>query len=1455
MEQPKVVVCSIRPEIVLPLRMAFGDVGVTCVDVRSSDEALMAIAGADTPPAIVVDQCDFDDEVESLLDQVRAYDNDVPVLLLGVDGCSIDNQAAAFEQGGAGYFKLPVDVGKVVAKLSVYLGCALPEIRGAALPGFRVHGTDDLPDPPRLDDVPISGEGEPTSLFDLDRSDIDREALDDSFDGDHVVQRDLGGGSFAAHPPSDRARQTATDDSEEGDVFSSSAASASSSFADSDPHEEVTRPLPQLSAAQDDEPQEAADIRERVARLRRSRHANRDEDEHPEDAPASDLAQPTTQLGDATLLPLATDAPADDVDNDTGDFLSLHSDDAINHPRPSAEGTQVVSADETAVSDSDDDIGSALDDMAAPQSGSAPLPETMFDQEVTRPPEAEDAISDAVNEAHRGADPYAHDQLDDDGMMSALDEAQASVERYALERTQDGDPIDDEKTPESGEAAPLEEVLEHARMLAEEEARAAVERRIEEAQERLTDAEDEDERLVRLEAERQRIEDEAKKAADEEFAAKLAEQKRTLERQREEERQQREEEREAQAAKKAAEEAAELDRVREEAIKDALADADARLEEERAKLFAEIEAERVAQEEERERERQQEVQRLAALDEEKARLVEEARQKAEAELEAKIAAERERLEREREEAKAKADALAKEREELDQQARAAFDDEKARLAAEIEAQAAEQLQAQLEDERAKAQTIEEEERQRFLAEQRAEQERQAQQEAEERERIANEVGAEEREKMERKLQAAREAFEQEQRDRKEAHEREAKARAEAHATALDAIREEAAAAVRREVEEETAALLAREREAAEAAKKAAEEEHRRREQEWAEQEKAAIARATAEAEHAAREQAETEAARLLEDARKEFAADAKKRSEAEAERLQQARAQLEREQQRAKEEAEQRIRDEVFSSLREQQQAALAAADEKTSAELDALRQAHNAEQERIEREHREALEREREQMLAQFEAQLREEREAKEQLRLAREEDYRRRIEKEAEAMRAAHEEAMRLAAEDAAKKAAERLAAEQEDALREQEEKDRHRKERVAYRAGLFGGEAPDHVSDTDLDAVGSEQWVEGRLALAAQGGAAFPDAGAAPLSPPDVPLNYVAMEPASGTFADGELGAALYSAHFLDVTGALTITHADGRERTLYFEEGSPVAIESELPADRAEEHLLRAGLLTTARYEELRAGPALSARRLCALLVTEGSLAADELFAAVRGVLTEQVLSVLEWERGTYAFKEERCHPGDRVRLSSPFDHVIAEGLRRKFDEPRLWRVLGGPSTILAPDDRAPRLPPLGPQEKRALALFDGARALEDVVLESGATALVALRAGLVAISCGAAKVVARGLGAGTLGRTEAADDEEAAGQVELDRARIADRKHLARHGDYFAFLGVTERATAYEVRQAADRLRRRFDPARYSAPAYADLRRSLEEIREVIDEAEGVLGDDDLRASYRLHHVQ
>ena len=87
---------------------------------------------------------------------------------------------------------------------------------------------------------------------------------------------------------------------------------------------------------------------------------------------------------------------------------------------------------------------------------------------------------------------------------------------------------------------------------------------------------------------------------------------------------------------------------------------------------------------------------------------------------------------------------------------------------------------------------------------------------------------------------------------------------------------------------------------------------------------------------------------------------------------------------------------------------------------------------------------------------------------------------------------------------------------------------------------------------------------------------------------------------------------------------------------------------------------------------------------------------------------------------------------------------------------------------------------------------------------------------------------------------------------IDKARVLDRLHMARNGDYFSFLGVDVHAAPFEVQRAADRLRQRFDPQRYPDPAFAELQAALQEIVEVTYDAEAVLGDEALAEGYRKH---
>ncbi|MCC7069919.1 MAG: hypothetical protein IT383_01270 [Deltaproteobacteria bacterium] len=450
-------------------------------------------------------------------------------------------------------------------------------------------------------------------------------------------------------------------------------------------------------------------------------------------------------------------------------------------------------------------------------------------------------------------------------------------------------------------------------------------------------------------------------------------------------------------------------------------------------------------------------------------------------------------------------------------------------------------------------------------------------------------------------------------------------------------------------------------------------------------------------------------------------------------------------------------------------------------------------------------------------------------------------RLEAEAETrLTEARAERARLEAEAAAElEKLRHLRDEEELARRELDEK--RTRARLAFQSGRLDAVAPgDRASGTDVGSrLRPSTDADGQVA----GDPLLPQLTIDATPPP--PPTMVPLEPPAGRFADGELPALLWACANLHVTGVLDVSFDDGRVRTVYFEEGEPVLVTSALPVDRPEEGLLRAGLITAARYNELRAGPLRSPRRTAAALVAEGVLKPEELFPAVRGVLTEQVLSLLEHDVGGFAWREGLAHAADRVRLEHRLDALIAEGVRRKFDERRLWLVLGGPASLVTPDDRARELPPLSPEEKLALVRLDGTRALEDVILETGIAPQVVLRTALIAIACGAARMLARGVPADPAER-----QAQRARSVAIDQARVLDRLHAARNGDYYSFLGLDVHASPFEVQRAAERLRQRFAPARFADPAFAELQAALAEIVEVTYDAEAVLGDEALAEGYR-----
>ena len=87
-------------------------------------------------------------------------------------------------------------------------------------------------------------------------------------------------------------------------------------------------------------------------------------------------------------------------------------------------------------------------------------------------------------------------------------------------------------------------------------------------------------------------------------------------------------------------------------------------------------------------------------------------------------------------------------------------------------------------------------------------------------------------------------------------------------------------------------------------------------------------------------------------------------------------------------------------------------------------------------------------------------------------------------------------------------------------------------------------------------------------------------------------------------------------------------------------------------------------------------------------------------------------------------------------------------------------------------------------------------------------------------------------------------------LQIDVDRVINRHRAIREGDYFGCLGVEPEASLEEISQAHLASRQQFDPANLHAEVVARFAAELVEIREVLDEALEVLGDEELLGSYR-----
>ncbi len=238
--------------------------------------------------------------------------------------------------------------------------------------------------------------------------------------------------------------------------------------------------------------------------------------------------------------------------------------------------------------------------------------------------------------------------------------------------------------------------------------------------------------------------------------------------------------------------------------------------------------------------------------------------------------------------------------------------------------------------------------------------------------------------------------------------------------------------------------------------------------------------------------------------------------------------------------------------------------------------------------------------------------------------------------------------------------------------------------------------------------------------------------------------AVEDSASVELRGTLGAVPFARllgglHGRGATGALLL-HGPSK-KIVYLRDGHPVYVKSNRQAECLGEVLVREGVITRGQCDESLRRMKQQARQQGAILLELGAIDSRGLVLGLETQLRAKLLEIFTWQRGDYFFRGAPDIPIDEIRLDWTPAEVIAHGVRRAYDEPRLEAALepylNYPLALtLHPRLRFQELT-MDAEEQALLDLVDGERTLAQVLShcpiprqKALATAFILVASGLV-----------------------------------------------------------------------------------------------------------------------------
>ncbi len=209
------------------------------------------------------------------------------------------------------------------------------------------------------------------------------------------------------------------------------------------------------------------------------------------------------------------------------------------------------------------------------------------------------------------------------------------------------------------------------------------------------------------------------------------------------------------------------------------------------------------------------------------------------------------------------------------------------------------------------------------------------------------------------------------------------------------------------------------------------------------------------------------------------------------------------------------------------------------------------------------------------------------------------------------------------------------------------------------------------------------------------------------------------AGSTILSGDLG----SINLADIFNLLGMSKKTGvlklsrgaEARSLHWEQGEIVFARSNSARDSLGNCLVRKGIITP-EQNAVSASRIDETTRHGKVLVRMGFITADQLLWAVKHQVLEIVYNLFHWRSGFFEFVEGAADAKEKITLSMSTTKIIMEGIHRLDEWAKMRAVF--PDDAVVPEPALPSRslaarPDLGAEEKKVLALVDGARSVAEI----------------------------------------------------------------------------------------------------------------------------------------------